>query len=229
MQSATLRNLVILALLLGGLLVVYASPWSRPGSGPAALDADGFTYVADLDYWQPTGRERLVQTAMRFDLAHDLNDLPLQIGTWQGEDVPETNREVFLLLEPEQFVQRLYRDGQGHDLWLTLIGSRTSQSFHPPDLCYDADGWQTTLSSQVIPLDAGGEIYGLWLEARKSEAEDMVLYFFLFPDEGRDPADGILLLKLTSSRYGDTGETLAVHADFLRHVFISALPVSRTP
>lgn len=234
MRYATFRTVVVITFLVGGLLVIYVWRWSSPGDDQAKLEDVGFIYVADLDYWQRTKRERLVKTAIHFDLAHDLNDVPLQIGDWQGEDVPETNREVFILLEPEQFVQRLYQDSDGHSLWLNLVGGRNSRSFHPPDLCYDADGWQTSLSSQAIRLDEGGEIYGLWLEARKSIAEGtpatehMVFYFYLFPDSRRDQADGIVLLELTSPRYGTVEETVAVHGDFLRCLFRSATPVKRT-
>ena len=42
-------------------------------------------------------------------LTADLKQIPLQLGDWQGEDVPQTNIEVFILLEPEQYVQRMYR------------------------------------------------------------------------------------------------------------------------
>lgn len=227
MSKTAFRVVVIVALLLGSLAVVYASQRSRD-------QADGLTYVADLDYWGRTEREQLVETEMPFDLAHDLSGVPLQIGDWQGEDVPETNLEVFILLEPEQFVQRLYQDSNGHYLWLTLIGGRNSRSFHPPDLCYDADGWQASLSSQAIPLDGGGEVYGLWLEAQKPGeagaktpgAEHQVFYFYLFPDTGRDQADGIVLLKLTSPPYGTVEETLSIQGDFLRHLFKSAAPVN---
>jgi hypothetical protein len=229
MQNATFRTLVVVAILLGGLLVSYASLWGDSGSN----QVPGFSYVVDLDYWRRTEREQLVKTDLHFDLAHDLDDVPLQIGEWQGEDVPETNLEVFILLEPEQFVQRLYQDSDGHYLWLTLIGGRNSRSFHPPDLCYDADGWKASLSSQAISLDEGGEIYGLWLEAHKpgvdeaADFEHMVFYFYLFPDSKRDQADGIVLLKLTSPRYGSVEETLAVQGDFLRHLLKNATPVTR--
>jgi hypothetical protein len=229
MQNATFRTVVAVAILLGGLLVSYALLWGDSASNQAA----GFSYVVDLDYWRRTEREQLVKTDLHFDLAHDLNTVPLQIGDWQGENVPETNLEVFILLEPEQFVQRLYQDSDGHYLWLTLIGGRNSRSFHPPDLCYDADGWKASLSSQAISLDEGGEIHGLWLEAHKPSvdgatgAEHMVFYFYLFPDSRRDQADGIVLLKLTSPRYSSVEETLAVQRDFLRHLFRNATPITR--
>ncbi len=248
MQNPTFRTVVVVVLLLTGLLVVYGPAWFGPASGPAET---GLTYVADLDFWQRTGREQLVQTTVPLDLSHDLHAVPLQVGDWQGEEVPERNAEVFMLLEPEQFVRRRYRDGAGHHLWLTLIGGRQSRSFHPVDLCYDADGWQATLSSRAIPLhgdagatgatgDAGvtrgegGELYGLWLEARKQfdgdsvATEHLVFYFYLFPNRTRDQTDGIVLFKLATPRYGSITETVAIQSDFLSHLFSQAIPVSET-
>lgn len=228
MQNPALRNsLALIIILAGGLLIFSRQAIWRPVAEPDA-DATQFRYVADVDFWQRTGREQIVTSVARFDLAHNLNDVPLQLGGWQGQDVPETNQEVFILLEPEQFVRRLYRDQAGHYLWLTLIGGRNSRAFHPIDLCYEADGWQTTLSSQRIPLNGTDGLYGLWLEAQKSPAgggpalEDIVFSFYLFPDRRRDPADGIVLFKITSPRCGSAPETLAVQGDFLRALFSRA-------
>jgi hypothetical protein len=132
-----------------------------------------------------------------------------------------------MLLEPEEYVQQRYRDSAGHYLWLTLIRSRKSRSFHPPDLCYDLAGWQVSLSSQAIPLDGGGRIHGLWLEAKKQEEEQTVFYFYLFPDDKRDPMDGMVLFRLTSRRYGSVEETLDIQGDFLRQLFSRATPTRR--
>lgn len=228
MQNSTLRNsLALVIILVGGLLIFFRQP-AWPQTAELNGDAAQFHYVADVDFWQRTDREQVVVSAAHFDLAHNLNDVPLQLGGWQGRDVPETNQEVFILLEPEQFVRRLYQDQAGHYLWLTLIGGRNSRAFHPVDLCYEADGWQNTLSSRRIPLNATDGLYGLWLEAQKSPVgggtmlEDMVFYFYLFPDNRRDPAEGIVFFKITSPRYGSTPETLAVQGDFLRALFSRA-------
>ncbi len=224
MQNAAFRSAVVIAMLLAGLVFVYASPWPAPANGRAGDEAT-FIYVADLDYWQRTDRERSVGTTIPLDLAHDLGQMPWQVGDWQGEDVPETNLEVFILLQPEQFVQRLYRDSAGHYLLLSLVGGRQSRSFHPPDLCYDADGWQTSLSSRAIALDEGGELYGFRLEARKTmpgetlATQHEAFYFYLFPNPQRDQADGIVLFKLTSSLSGSVEDTLALQDDFVRHLF----------
>jgi hypothetical protein len=135
-----------------------------------------------------------------------------------------------ILLEPEQYVQRLYFNSQGQHIWLSMIGGRSSQPFHAPDICYDADGWQYNLASAPIPLDGGGAIYGLWMDAEKllpgetTATEHAVFYFYLFPNAAREHKDGIVLFKLTSAHYGSMEETLAVHADFIRHLFLSAAP-----
>ena len=218
-----------IALLLVGLLVVYAPQISPRLLSQSALRSAGeFSYVADLDFWQQTPRAKTVFTNTRFDLATDLRNVPLVVGEWQGEEVPETNKEVMILLDPEQYVQRLYKNNAGQYIWLSMIGGRSSQPFHAPDICYEADGWKFNSDSYPIELGDGQQLYGLWLEAKKQMTGDehftehIVFYFYLFPNAKRDLADGIVLFKLTSSRYNSAEETLAMQADFVRHLFIGA-------
>lgn len=228
-----------LLLLLAGLWVVYG-PWAQRSASALATADPTLTYIADLDFWQRTPRETLVLANARFDLDHALADIPLQVGTWTGEVVPETNQEVLILLDPEQYEQRLYRDADGFPMWLSLVGGRSSQPFHAPDICYDADGWQYSLGSYPVELDGGGEIWGLYLTAQKQipdpnnpgatmPAEHVVFYFYLFPDSDRALEDGIVLFKLTSSRVGTVEETLARHADFVRQYFTQATDPSGAP
>lgn len=210
-----------------GVFAVYrdqidATLFGRAGRPAVAAN----TYVADLDFWQRTPRETVVDAAAYFDLDHDLNNVPFQIGSWVGEDAPETNQEVMILLEPEQYVQRLYRNDQGQYMWLSMVGGRSSQPFHAPDICYDADGWQYNLGSYAVDLP-GGPLYGLYLDADKAlgpgadPVNHVVFYFYLFPNAKRDLSDGIVLFKLTSGRYGTVEETLAMQADFVRRLFLS--------
>ena len=208
-----------------GLFTVYRERIDAALSGGAPAPAAANTYVADLDFWQRTPRETVVNAAAYFDLDHDLNNVPLEIGPWVGEDAPETNQEVMILLEPEQYIQRLYRNDQGQYMWLSMVGGRSSQPFHAPDICYDADGWQYNLGSYAVDLP-GGPLYGLYLDADKAldpnaePVNHVVFYFYLFPDAKRDLSDGIVLFKLTSGRYGTVEETLAMQADFVRRLFL---------
>jgi len=226
-----LVSMLAVALLFVGTLVVYLPQMPSWLGGPPPLRAaDELTYVTDLDFWQRTPRERTVVANSYFDLNHDLNHVPYQVGQWIGEDAPETNEEVMILLEPEQYVQRLYKDNQGRSLWLTMVGGRNSQPFHAPDICYDADGWQYDLGSHPTRLADGGEIFGLWLDATKQVEgngqpwEHVVYYFYLFPDDRRDQSDGIVLFKLTSGRYGSLEDTLKMQEDFTRQFFRAAAP-----
>ncbi len=230
MKNRTTLTAVAVGLLLAiGLVAVYYPQFAPAlGSAQSLTTGDELTYITDLDFWQRTPRERAVVANVRFDLAHDLNDVPMQVGKWHGVDDPETNREVMILLEPEQYVQRLYDDGDGRYLWLTMVGGRSSQPFHAPDICYDADGWQYDLGSHATPLEGGGEIYGLWLHGKKlfegdtAPEEHVVYYFYLFPDAERNQADGIVLFKTTSERFGTLEETLQMHEEFVREFFRKA-------
>lgn len=227
--KSNLRSFTAIALLMVGSLVVYL-PQVSAKLWPAhdALSAHQFSYIADLDFWQRTEREKAVIATARFDLAADLHNVPLKLGDWQGEDVPETNKEVMILLDPEQYIQRLYKNSAGQYIWLSMVGGRSSQPFHAPDICYKADGWKFNTDSQAVKLQDGSEIYGLWLEAKKrmqgekNYTHHIVFYFYLFPNKARNLSDGIVLFKLTSSPYGSAEQTLAMQADFVRQLFNSA-------
>lgn len=219
---------IVVGMLLLGVLGVYMPQFSRQISTDARAVDDHPVYVVDLDYWQRTDREKQVVSMAHFDLANDLNAIPLSFGEWQGQDMPDTNQEVEILLDPEQYVRRLYQNEAGDYIWLSLIGGRSSQPFHPPDICYDADGWTYSVGSHPFQLPDGGEIYGLWLDAEKQNPDDgthsehMVSYFYIFPDAQRNLADGIVLFKLTSGRMGSVEESLAVHEDFVQNLFTYA-------
>jgi len=186
----------------------------------------GYEFVADIDNWQRTDRERAVRSPYNFSLSSDLKQLPLKLGDWVGQDVPQTNLEVFILLEPEQYVQRMYRLPDGRYVWLSLIGSHKSRSFHSPQICYDTDGWQTEANSDQIPLSSG-DIYASRLVARKQmedggTAEHVILYFYLWPSYARNQQDGTVLMKVTAPIYNSVEDTLALEKEFFRQMITSA-------
>ncbi len=219
------RSSLTLALLCVAILAVYWPQMTGTLLDRAGASTTDFVYHTDLDFWKQTQRARTITAIAPFDLDHDLNTIPLQVGDWKGETKPETNQEVMILLEPEQYVLRLYQNSAGQYIWLSMIGGRNSQAFHPPDVCYDADGWQYNFGSHPTPLDDGGEVYGFYLEAQKAipdqpkPTEHVVYYFYLFPNDSRNLSEGIVLFKLTSSRYGTLEETLEMQADFVRQFF----------
>lgn len=216
----TRRPLVVLALLALALVAVVAI-YGRDLWLSRLLPDDGFTFVADIDRWRRTDRERAVATRFDFSLDNDLAALPLQVEEWQGADIPQTNIEVQILLEPEQYVYRRYRRPDGKYLWLSIIGSRQARSFHSPQICYDADGWRTEVASEPIELEEGN-LYALRLQAEKEAWEHVVLYFYLYPDYVRDANGGTVLFKVTAPLEGSLQETIALQKDFIREFFHSA-------
>ena len=216
----TRRYLVILALLVVALIIMGAI-YSRGVWQSQFVSDDGYVFVTDIDRWRRTQRERAVESVYDFSLGPQLEELPLEIGEWQGADIPQTNIEVQILLEPEEYVYRRYRRADGKYVWLSIIGSRQARSFHSPQICYDADGWKTAVASEPIEL-AGGEFYALKLEAEKERWEQVVLYFYLYPDYLRDANAGTVLFKVTAPLEGSLGETLSIQKEFIRHFFHSA-------
>jgi len=125
------------------------------GRERSAPQVPGYLLVADLDTWQATPREREVVAAFDLRLGADWAQVPLSLGEWTGQDVPQDNLEVYLLLQLEQYLFRQYRRSDGTFLWLSLLGSREARSFHPPQICYTADGWRTEMRSERVALDQG--------------------------------------------------------------------------
>lgn len=221
MSRDTLRYLSI-AGLLGIAILASAVLMARRPANLRPFSAH--TFAADIDNWRQTDQWRIVETPYDFRLGPNLASLPLEIGAWKGQDIPQTNLEVFILLEPEQYIFRRYEDSAGRALWLSLIGSRKSKSFHPPQICYSTDGWQTALSAAPIPL-RDGDIYALYLDAGKGSQRHFVWYFYLWPDEGRDPAAGLVLFKVTvPAAAEDTSpqEALDIAQDFVSSIFTRA-------
>lgn len=220
------RYLLVVLLLVAAVgVTLVISQRNRLGSSTAA--DGGYAFVADIDNWQRTERERAVTSPYDFNLTGDLTRVPLQLGDWAGVDVPQTNLEVAILLEPEQYVFRLYRHPNGSSLWLSLIGSRKSKSFHSPQICYNTSGWQTDASSEAVPL-AQGEVYALRLLARKSFgdsalAEHLVLHFYLWPSYARNLQDGTVLVKVTAPVSDDSAQALVAAKEFVGLLFTSAL------
>ncbi len=231
MSRNPLRYLVTIVLLaLTGLGAIFLSAQDRELERAQA----GYTFVTDIDTWLRTNRQRTVTTPYDFRLGPNLDDLPLELGRWRGVDVPETNQEVFIILEPEHYLLRRYEryDEAGVDLeetsrphlWLTLIGSHKLKSFHPPQICYRSIGWQTQVSSEAIPI-GGVDLYALKMVAASEEGRTITLYFYIWPDARRDTAgQGAVMFRVSTAMQGAEEETLALAREFIQLFFLDAQP-----
>ncbi len=215
MSRRTIRSLLIpLILLVGGVGLLFARPELLPFARTSAANA----WVIDIDTWRRTPHERVVTSPFDFSLTANLSDLPLRIDEWSGVDVPQTNIEVFILLEPEQYVQRRYMLPDGRYVWLSLIGSRKARSFHPTEICYISDGWQTNVNTVDVPLRRGS-IRALKVYATKGEWTHVVLYFYVWPNEARDMSQGVVMFKVTAPIWDTEEATLELERQFIREFF----------
>ncbi len=215
MQQRPIRPFVgLMILFLGAIGLVFVRPDLVPGMMTRAAN----TWVVDIDNWRRTPFERVVLSPYDFSVDADLNQLPLTIGEWRGHDVPETNIEVFILLEPEQLVQRRYALPDGRYVWLSLIASRQARSFHPTEICYISDGWQTSVVGEEVSLEKGS-IRALRVDATKGAWRHVVLYFYVWPDRARNLEKGVVMFKVTSPIWEDEEKTLQLQKDFIRQFF----------
>ncbi|HID34110.1 MAG TPA: exosortase-associated EpsI family protein [Anaerolineae bacterium] len=221
MPSDSKRSLILAAILALALLAMLGILGRDVLQSRVFGKARGYAFVTDIDRWRKTRRERVVRARYDLSLGPQLHDLPLELGDWAGEDIPQDNIEVQILLEPEEYVYRRYRRADGKIIWLSVIGSRQSKSFHPPQICYDAAGWATEIASEPIAL-AKGDFYALKVEAKKDAWTHIVLYFYLYPDYLRDQSKGVVLFKVTAPMGASEEETLELEKNFLRHIFFEA-------
>lgn len=210
MSRNSLRYLIVLLLLA---LAGAGSWWLSRGGARKSLSV-GHSFVADIDFWRRTPRQVTVITPYNFHLG-SLDSVPLDVGDWHGVDVP-ASPDVAVYLEPEQYVVRRYQRGNGPALWLSLIGSRQTKSFHPPPLCYTT--WHTEVGSTAIPLN-GGDLHALTLVVSQGERRYIMLYFYLWPDAARRFEDGMVMFKVMSEPLGTDEETLALQREFARQFF----------
>ena len=85
-----------------------------------------------------------------------LTELPLELGSWNGQEIPMTDR-VSEMLEADLNIQRAYSHEIGGFVWFYFGYYGTSsggEPVHTPPHCYESQGWNI-LESNVVPLGSG--------------------------------------------------------------------------
>jgi hypothetical protein len=221
MQQIPRRYLSLIAILVLGLATVGFIAYK--GYQQRSLWSDqGYHFLVDIDNWRGTEKARLVSTPYDFTSGR-LSKIPLKVGNWVGKTVPQTNKEVFLLLEPDEFVQRRYCNGDTC-LWLVMIGSHKARSFHPPDICYKAANWGVSVGSGQIRLRSG-DLWALKVRATKAGHEQIVLYFFIWPNEDRTGSPTTLFDVTVNAKPGEEAKAIETAKSFIREFFVASRKV----
>lgn len=88
-------------------------------------------------------------------------DLPQFVGKWYGVDQKITERELATLAADTEFARKLYTDGAGNAIYVSIVlsGSDLDNSIHRPERCLPAQGWTIADSRQMkIPLESGNKL-----------------------------------------------------------------------
>lgn len=114
-----------------------------------------------------------------------IHEFPMQIGLWNGVDIP-VGQEAKDILETDNMFVRNYTHAQtGEEVMLFIVYSQTNRKVsHPPEICYTGSGATILESSKdVIPIDEKTEIPVNHLYADIGKNTQTILYWFKVGNE----------------------------------------------
>ncbi|RME48977.1 MAG: exosortase-associated EpsI family protein [Chloroflexi bacterium] len=239
-SHAVIRYGLVVCVLVVALAASFAVRRLTSGSTPAQIVADspgtggaGEVYFVDTEGWyRITDNERAVISPYSLRL-NDLPDsLPMDLGPWHGRPLPLGPEIAQWFDNPELAFQREYRNDGGDIVWLSVFGSRGPKSFrlfeHTPATCYPLSGWAMMQQELDFITIGNGKIYAQRGFAANGPNELIVLYFYLWDNPGRDPADGVVSIRVSAPIQTDEAETLRLlKEDFLPHLFTDVVPWHR--
>jgi EpsI family protein len=127
---------------------------------------------------------------------HAEEPLPLQVGKWQGSNLPYDGRVFDEVLGADSTVFRTYQEresGRSVQLYVAYYENmEKSDLSHPPEVCYSGQGWQIRESgTHEIHLGTAKDrlrISKMMIE--KGERQELVLFWYqvgerIYPDRIR--------------------------------------------
>lgn len=239
-----MRNTYRFAVAAGFLLVALAASFfvQRRVGEPAVVGQDSATlgdgvagqvYFTDTAGWyRVTDNERAVVSPYHLRLDALPESLPMRLGPWEGEELPLGPEIDEWFDDPEVALQREYRNDAGDIVWLSLFGSQGPKSFrlfeHTPATCYPLSGWVMTQEDVDTIAVGDGKIYAHRGFAVNSPHELIVLYLYLWDNPNRDPADGVVSLRVSAPILSTDEATLQLlKQEFLPYLFTDVVPWRR--
>ncbi|MFQ5341745.1 MAG: exosortase-associated EpsI family protein [Anaerolineae bacterium] len=213
-------------------LIPAATP-ERAGPGSTDTVAGGQVYFVDTEGWyRITDNERAVVSPYLLNLDALPDSLPMDLGSWHGKPLPLEPEVAQWFDDPEVADRREYRNAEGDIVWLSVFGSRGPKSFrlfeHTPATCYPLSGWTMIQEDQDAIAIGNGELLVQRGFAVSGDHELTVLYLYLWDSPNRDPADGVVSIRVAAPIRTDEAETLRlVKQDFLPHLFTDVIPWRR--
>ena len=160
-----------------------------------------------------------------------LENIPLTLGEWKGEDLPISSR-TFEILETKDVLMREYVNSRGERVVLAIVYSGISRgSFHPPEICYLGGGRELLnkgleeiengmqVNKLLMQDKAGKEIAWYWFTAgNRVIANYYRQQLFFISDELSHKSQGGALVRVSIRAAGDLQEAEAKGKDFIRQL-----------
>lgn len=122
----------------------------------------------------------------RIPLREPLDDFPMSLGVWRGEDAPFTEG-IVRAVGVTDYVNRIYTDGKGDSLGFYVgyyASQRTGDTIHSPKHCLPGGGW-APLKSSRLRLKLGEGKYGTVNDYIIAKGLDRQEVLYWYQSEGR--------------------------------------------
>jgi EpsI family protein len=146
----------------------------------------------------------------------ELSDFPLEIGEWQGKEIPLSER-TYELLGTRNVIFREYTNSTGDSIGLSIVrGSGDRSSFHPPEICYVGGGVElidksledielnsTSIKTNRLVLkdNAGFQVAWYWFTVGDKVTHNYYLQqvYMIFNELLRKDNSGASLIRISKS------------------------------
>ncbi len=160
----------------------------------------------------PASDRTYVRTTMDFGDNERISQFPYELGEWNGKDYdtePWKNQ-----LGADVALLRGYRKPETREIWFLAMQSKSRSSFHPPEVCYPAMGWEIAEEGFItIPGEDAS-----WIEAplyprfskekatvqlkkllvEKGNERRLILYFYVKHGEVGASSDVITMIRISA-------------------------------
>ncbi len=163
--------------------------WVAIGLAVSVLLLSSFFYLKLSNYLKKT-------TSKPVELERPLAQIPMEIGQWQGKDVP-ISLEILKVAANDDYVNRLYAIPEKRiyaNLYIAFSATPRTMLGHRPQVCYKGAGWINDQTEEKILESRSGILFPVLLHKfHKEFTEIYVLNFY------------ILNGKITNSEKGFSG------------------------
>lgn len=227
-----LVSLILLIAAVGSLAFRRTNPPPPLPDTAATLEGSHLFFLDTEGWYRITEWETAVLSP--YDLRIDAlpEALPMEIGPWRGEELPLSPVVRTWFDNPDVAFQRAYRNERGDLIWLSVFGSRGPKSFrlfeHTPRTCYPLAGWfMSRVDVDAIPIGQGA-FYAQRGFAGNGKQRLVVLYWYLWDNPQRDPADGVVSIRVSTPIQSTDEEALRLlKEEFLPRLFTDVVPWRR--